>query len=801
MNTHGEDVDERVVGGGRPVRRTRVTVLAAGAVTLVAVLLGTAVGLGAVVPPALAVGEEPPPPAVAPAPPAFAAGEETPPPAAPSAPVTSTPVPQDHLAPSPGNPTTSPIGRPVTPTIADPGDITSRTVRFHGTGTAGHALRVTGRTSIGPVGCSATVTDAGTWSCFAAVASGPGQVFAVEDRSAPELGGARTPASDVIVPPVITTARPTNGPVSGRGRPGSVVSVSVAGSSTDRSATVGRDGRWTVTLGTSSGSVGVARLTVTATQTASTADGYRSDLRSAASSPVTVTLDRSAPPAPRITSPGAGDRVHAQPVTVAGTGEPRAVLTVSVDRGPGCRVDVPASGRWSCTTAGTALPAGPRIITASQRDAAGNSSRSSARVMVTVVPGTGAPTGTASGSTPGTATGTPGNGTPTGTAGSTGGTPGGGSDVAGAGGRHGSSGEPGSVAPGGGSSATGSSATGSGAGPAGPHGLDWSGPAGDWTASTTYDATVPTIQTAFSWRTALVAAAVAGGFLVLVAGPLAVVAGAARGRLRSPFAALLGRNRTRADRRHGEDPLPTAVAITVAVLVVGLCTVLGVGVSLEARYVRLAIAVLTGAAVLATTVVLASRRAAGAERETIGFRVSPWLVVAALAACGITRALDLSPAVIVGVVLLPVVRPQLDPAASGARSTAAVGAGSATWRSVALLVVAAAGWVLHSLAPGSGLWGSIVSEFATTLCVGGLGAVVATVLPLPGSAGQALLGESRGRYAAIAAVAVALAAAVYSGAEGTHVSPVALAVLAAGCTAAAVASQLWLRAARSDRAA
>ncbi|WIB78329.1 hypothetical protein DEJ28_04280 [Curtobacterium sp. MCPF17_002] len=782
MNTHGEYVDEAVVGGDRPVRRTRFVVLAAGVIALVAALLG------AVAAPAAAATSVT----------SGAAASSAPALAAPSPSGTSTPVPQNQLSPSPGNPTTSPVGRPVQPTIADPGDITSGTVRFSGRGTAGHAVRVTGPASTGSGGCSATVQDAGAWSCFAPVRSGPGQVFTVSDRTAPDLGSSRAPASDVIVPPTVTTSRPTTGPVSGTGLAGSTVTLSVSGSTTDHTATVGRDGRWTVSLGGAAAGNGDARLAVTATQTASTANGFRSDLRSAASAPVTITLDRTAPAAPRITSPGAGDRVRTQASTVSGTGEPRAVLTVYVDRAPVCRVDVPASGRWSCTAAGATLLPGSRTMSATQQDAAGNFSRSSADVVVRVGQPSAAPSGVATGAT--------GSGTPSGPGTATAGASGSGHGTAGAHGGAGSSGTGGST----GSTSSGSGGSGNGGGTAGagtgdggrpdPRGLGWSGPAGDWTASTAYDTTVPTIQAAFSWRTVLVATAVAAGFLLLIAGPLALVGAAARGRLRNPFSALLGRNRPHAERRRADDLLPTWASITVAVLVVGLCTVLGVGVSLEARYVRLAIAVLLGAAVLATTIVLSSRWAAGADRDTIGFRVSPWLVLAALVACGVTRSFDLSPAVIVGAVLVPVGRPHADTASLRLGRAIAAGARSATWRSVALLVVAAVGWVLHSLTPGSGFWGSFVSEFAITLCVGGLGAVVTTLLPLAGSAGQSLHEQSRGRYAAIAAVAVALAAAVYSGAAGTHVSPVVLTAVAAGCTAAAVASTVWLRVRRDQTA-
>jgi len=783
MNTRRENVDGQAVGGDGHVRRTRFTVLAASAAVLVAGLL-TAVATPAVATPEAAASV--PSTTVA----ATLAVAETPAP-------TSTPVPQNQLTPAP--PTTPPTGRPVRPTIADPGDITSSTARFHGTGTAGHAIRVTGPVATGTAGCSTTVGDDGSWSCVAAVRSGPQQVFTVQDRTNAGVGSASAPASDIVVPPTVTTARPTNGPVSGTGYAGATVTLSVSGSTTDRTATVGRDGRWTISLGRATpGAGGDARPVVTATQTASTAAGYRSDLRSAASAPVTITLDRTAPAAPHITAPTAGQRVDAQPAAVSGTGEPGAVLTVYVDRAPVCRTDVPASGRWSCSTSGSTLLGGTRSFTATQQDAAGNFSRSSAAVRVRVAQSSGSsggPTGSSKGP------GTPGSGSASATSSATGTASGNGPAPGSADGGATSTGAAGG--PGTGTGVTGGTsngATGSvgGTGPGPGHaGLDWSGPAGDWTASTRYDTTVPTIQTVFSWRTVLVATAVAAGFLVLIAGPLALVAGTVRGRVRNPFAGVLGRNRPSAERRRGDDALPTWVSIAIAVAVVGLCTVLGVGVSLEARYVRLAIAVLLGAGALTTTVVLAARWAAGSDRRTIGFRVSPWLVLAALVACAVTRSLDLSPAVIVGVVLVPVGRSDLDTAALRLGSSIVAGARSATWRSVALLVVAAAGWVLHSLTPGSGFWISFVSEFAITLCVGGLGAVVATLLPLTGSAGHALLTQSRGRYVAIAAVAVALAAAVYSGTAGTHVSPVALAVIAALCTVAAVGSTLVTRGVRA----
>jgi hypothetical protein len=632
----------------------------------------------------------------------------------------------------------------------------------------------------------------GSWACLGAVRSGPQQVFTVRDLVA-ALPVASAPASDVIVPPTLAAAGPTGGTVSGTGYPGSTVMLSVSGSSAQQTARVGADGRWVAALG----SLADGRFTVTASQTASTARGYRSDLRSAASAPVTVTVDRTAPAAPRITTPDDGQRIGTRSTTVAGTGEPGARVTVYVDRAPVCGVVVGSDASWSCSTAGSTLRAGGHELTATQHDVAGNYSRSSAAVRVTVWSTTTAPTATptpGATDTPGTpGTSTPGSGAPTGAPGATGhGGTGTGTNAAGHGGDGGNGNEDGGAAGTGNGPSDGTGSTPAGVGSAGGH-PDWSGPAGDWTAATTYDRTVPTIQAAFSWRTVLVATAVAAGFLLLIAAPLALVAAVTRGRLRSPFAGLLGRNRSRSDRARGDDVLPTWASIAIAVSVAALCTLLGVGVELEARYARLAIAVLAGTGVLTAAVVFATRWAAGSDHRTVGFRVSPWLVLAALVACGVTRAADLSPALIVGVVLVPSVRPGLGTGPLRLGTGIAASPRGATWRVLALLGLAAAGWVLHSVLAGSGFWVSLGSEFAITLCVGGLGAVVATLLPVAGSAGSALLAASHGRYVALAVVAVALTTAVYSGTTGTHAAPALLVGIAAACVAAAIAALVWLR--------
>lgn len=805
MNTRGDHVDARAVGGDSSSRRARTAATGLAAAVLAAALL--VLGAAPAVAAAGTTGTD-----------ARATstgtdstgidttgttGTDTGAAAAPDALSAQRPTASPSPEPArPGAPTSPPPTElpPTDPTIADPGDITSATGAFHGTATPGDTVRVMDPRVTSSSVCTATTDPRGAWSCSGTVRSGAQQVFTVQDTSDAPRHTADAPAADVVVPPVVTSRGTTTGSVSGSGDAGMTVTVTVSGSRAERTATVGSDGRWVVSWAIGAAPRPSGTVSVTATQTASTAAGYLSDLRSAASQPVSVTFDRTPPAAPRVTSPVAGARVVVQPMTVRGTGEAGAELTVYVDRVPVCGTTVAADRSWSCSTNGSRFSPGWHLVSALQHDAAGNHSAPSASVRVVLsaasagVPGS-TPTGTtgsADGATPG-GSGQQGHGSSNG--GSTG-SPGTGSGTGN--GPDGSSTGGGSVGGGtAGNDGTGSTSDGSGsAGPGSGRGPDWSGPAGDWTTATSFDHAVPTIQSSASWRTLAVAAAVAAGFLLLVAGPARLVARTLRGRVSLRRASFTGRNRPRTERTRGDDALPAWASIGIAVVLAGVLTLLAVGVSLEARYVRLAIAVLLGTAALTAAVVLTTRWAAGADRHTIGWRVSPWLVLAALVACGVTRAADLSPALVIGVLLVPVGRPDADTEAM--RSGIAACARSATWRSVGLLVLAAVGWVLHSLTPGTGFWTALVSEFAITLCVGGLGALVATLLPVAGSAGSALWAHSRTRYAAVAGVGVALGAAVYSGSAGTHVPPVALALVACASVAVAVATWLWVRVLEPD---
>ncbi len=695
----------------------------------------------------------------------FLPGATPDPSASPTGPVFGDPTPT-------GPPTTTPIR----PTIADPGDITTGTARFHGQGTPGHSIRVA---SGAATTCTVRVVRDGTWSCLGTVTSAPAQVFTATDRTDPSLRPAATPPSDVVTPPTLVTRGTTTGTVAGDGHPGATVSLSASGASAEWDAKVGPDGRWRIALPRD---VRDGDLTIVATQTASTATGYRSDLRSAASAPRTITLDRSAPSAPRLLDPRSGERVRTQPVLVSGTGEPRAVVTVAVDRAPVCIATVSANGSWTCRTSGTIAP-GARTLSAVQRDVAGNTSRSSSAVAIVVTPSSATPSATGSDTLGPSATGTDGT-----------------SDTVD---RPSTASGSGSGAGGGAGSGAGGATDGSGSGAVTPGGLhagaagpDWAGPAGDWSARTAYDRAVPTMQSVSSWHTVVVATAVAAGFLLLIVAPLAVVAGVARGRFRSPFAALFGRNRPRTGSR-ADDALPTWVSIVSSVAIATCTTLLGTGVALEARYARLAIAVAIGSTLLTAGLVLATRWAAGRERHLVGYRVSPVLVLAALVACALTRAGDLAPALVVGVVLVPTGRAGLGTGPMCLGSDVVARLRGATWRTATLLGLAVAGWAVHSVVTRGGIGSSLVSDVAITLCVGGLGAAVVSLLPFPGSAGMALLAGPRAPYAALVVVAAALTAAVYSGAAGTHLAPVTWVVAVVVCVSAAVGATVWARAPRT----
>ncbi|MFZ7088385.1 hypothetical protein [Curtobacterium sp. RRHDQ10] len=680
-----------------------------------------------------------------------------------------TPDPNDQSGLTPSPPPTG--ASPVAPTIDDPGDVTSATARFRGTGTPGDGVRVGDPAVPSASVCTSTVGADGSWSCLAAVRSGPGQVFTVFDTTNGSLVPADSPAVDVIVPPTIAASGPTTGSVSGTGTAGATVTVAPSVGSVARTTTVGPDGRWVLSFGSGEGALATGTWTMSATQTVGTALGYRSDLRSTASVPRTITIDRTAPAAPVITAPAPGARVRTQPITVVGTGEDGAVATVYIDAEPVCQATVSA-GSWRCTTAGESIPDGTRSLVAGQRDAAGNFSPVTAPISLAVsgAPVDGAPS--AAPSSPTRSSGAPAPGT---------------------------SPSPGAPsAPGSGAGGSGSGSTGPG-GPGGSGGDPGRAPGNDtptgWAVATAYDGGVPTIQGSISVRTLLLVLVGIASFLVLVAVPIKLVARSVRGRIAWRAARFTGRNRSVAEQAAGDDDgMPTWATVALAVGIASVLMLLGTGIEPQARYARLSIAVVLGTSALATGVVLATRWAVGSARTELHHRISPVLLAAAVVAAVVTRSADLSPALLLGVLVVPSVRRR---PADPTRLDATLRSRSATGRTVVLLALAAIGWGLHSalsIETGAhGFWGELTSEFAITLCVGGLGSVVTTMLPIARTDGAALWSTSRTRYAALASVAVALAVAVYSGTAGTHLSALSVAVAVVGCAVVGVMTWTWVR--------
>lgn len=191
------------------------------------------------------------------------------------------------------------------------------------------------------------------------------------------------PAAPVITPPTSPT-NDTTPPLSGTGEPGATITVFDGGTAiqcdgdpettdvVEPVVVTDPEGTWTCTP--------VAPLapgshTITARQTDPAGN------LSPSSTPVTVVIDTTAPPAPSITSPtDTDDPTNDTTPTVTGDGgEPGATVTVSVDTDDDpttqpvtCTAEVQPDGTWACTL--PTLPEGDHTIEVTQTDPAGNTS-------------------------------------------------------------------------------------------------------------------------------------------------------------------------------------------------------------------------------------------------------------------------------------------------------------------------------------------------------------------------------------------------------------------------------------------
>ncbi len=222
--------------------------------------------------------------------------------------------------------------------------------------------------------CTTTVDQAGLWSCaVTGLTDGPHLVQAasfdgVRNTSAMS---ANVPFTvDTVAPSAPTIALPLNGQAvsawtsfSGRGEPGTTVTVKVDGAVTC-SAVVDRTGAWAC-LANAALSTAVHRAIASAVDAAGNA--------SPASGPVDFVVSGSAAPgAPVLASPKAGDALDATKPTFSGRAEPGSTVSVKVDGVEVCTTTASATGDYSCT-ATVALTDGAHTATVTATNGHGSS--------------------------------------------------------------------------------------------------------------------------------------------------------------------------------------------------------------------------------------------------------------------------------------------------------------------------------------------------------------------------------------------------------------------------------------------
>jgi hypothetical protein len=274
-------------------------------------------------------------------------------------------------------PSSTPTPTPVTLDKLPSNLVTSFPLRVSGSGTPDDVISVSGGSTPGPAeSCSDTVGPDGRWTCSVAVLpDGGGVPVRAESRDSTTAASGLV---DVLGPPAIEGdgVVATTGAVRGTAFPNATVT---AAAETGASCTFTADsaGRWGCVL---TGSLSDGRHTVTATQVA----GFSTE-RSRASGGVAIDVDRTAPPAPSITTPRGGSSARAgAAMTIGGSGEAGAHVTVYASTSQGttvvCTADV-AGTSWSCQGA---LPRGGYLLSALQRDDAGNVSAGSNSIAMNI---------------------------------------------------------------------------------------------------------------------------------------------------------------------------------------------------------------------------------------------------------------------------------------------------------------------------------------------------------------------------------------------------------------------------------
>jgi hypothetical protein len=651
-------------------------------------------------------------------------------------------------APTPAPSPSSSIGPTPNFSFSAPRFSPTNAVRLTGTKDAGGSVVVTAAAG-GASLCSIAASSATDFSCFAPLASGPAITLSAVETLDGVTSAALSATVDVLGAPTIDGAPDslTTGVVSGYGFAGSTVSTVLEDGTIGCSSVAIDGGYWSCSLSVPSGPY-VVRVTQS-----------RADLGGGASSSLSGSLslvvDRDAPPAAIITAPTAGSRVTSSDVTFSGTGEvaalgPGGVADLYLDNVPACQASI-TGGSWSCAVRG--ITPGKHSLLVIQRDSAGNFSVPSVPITVFfgVKPGSSVPVPPVPPSNPAPP---------------------------------GSPGHAPSIPPPSGVPST----------PSPDHSAPTApGPGGsgnNWGTPTAFGALIPTLASSVTADNLFLAPLLTLAFIVLVALPLRLLAGALRGRIRMPSPQFTGRNRSRASRSSpvmdASTPLNPWLAGAVPLAAAAALILIAGGVDDQVRYLRLTAAVLLGLAVLNVVGVAVATRAGFRWQAVSGrLRFVPLLLLAALLAALLSRGTGIHPPVIAGVLI-------------GVGFTSTVGARARAIVSLveigAVTVLAVAAWLLHGLlGAAEGFWALFAAESLATIALAGLGSVVVLVVPIATLPGRAVFEWSRPAWLATITVVVLFASVVILG-GGVASFPMIGAILFAGAFAAlSVAVWGWLR--------
>lgn len=670
----------------------------------------------------------------------------------------ATPAHADPATPG-AQPSATPSSTPTpeAPTIDNPGNgLVTLPLTVSGRGSEGDHLEISGGSNPSASStCRTIVGSDGTWSCtLSSLPNGPAVVI----RAVSLDTGQSAPTQQVSVLSAPTISAPDGGLVTGGGirgtaYPGASVTVR-ANTGATCTFTADSTGAWGCVLG----SLTSGGYTVVATQRGP--HGFP-DESSAESAPVSITVDKTAPAPPTITSPRPGTAHSGDPLTFTGTGEDGASIGVYASNDSGstllCTATVRAKA-WSCT--GSVAP-GSYAVSALQTDAAGNVSGGSNAVAFTFTAPSPIPSPSPSSPTK-TPKPTP---TPTAPAIPPGTTP-----------------SPTPVAP--------------QAGGGGPIAPDWVG-----TPFTTASAPVVTAAAFPGWLRSLILAVAA---LLLLALPARLLAGTiARGRLERGErrrASLFGRNRSAAELRAADgvrdDTDQTSAppglgrwSIAAAFAAAAALVTLSSPVGDASAYLRVLIAIAIALAAVNAVWILLARwtapRLAGVSARVI-FKPSILIVVAAAAIA--SRLFGLQPAVLFGLILGVALADGVGRAARG-RVAAVQLAGIAAFGVLAWLAVGV-------LPQPSGVFTAFATELANALSLLGLGTAAIALIPVGGLAGRAVFQWSRLMWLGLSLVVYTLLFALLlpvASLVATGRNLIVLAVAALAFAALSVCVWMWER--------